>query len=290
MAIAGSHLGAVAAIGTLAVAFFWLERVAPLRPRRAPLVRRLLVNVAISASALGAAVVAVGPTAAASLTWTSDAHFGLVQIIEAPAAIRDTAAFVLMDLSFYYWHQLNHRLPFLWRFHNTHHLDPDLDVSTAFRFHFAEVGLSAAFRALQILLIGPSLGAYLAYEFVFQANTLFHHSNIKLPVKVERLLNRLLVTPRMHGIHHSEIQRESRSNFGVVFPWWDRMHRTLRLNIPQSRVSIGVAGYSLAEDNGLWSALMMPFRRQRDYWTAPDGRRPERDEAVLSERSSRMLE
>ncbi len=290
MAVPDSHLVAVAVLGTLAVIFFSVERVAPLRPRRAPLLRRLLVNAVISASALGAAVVAVRPAAAAAFAWTSDAHFGLVQFIDAPAAIRAAAAFVLMDLSFYYWHRLNHRLPLLWRFHNIHHLDPDLDVSTSFRFHFGEVGLSACFRAVQILLIGPSLGAYLAYEFVFQANTLFQHSNIKLPVKVERILNRLLVTPRMHGIHHSEILRENRSNFGVVFPWWDRIHRSLRLNIPQSRVSIGVAGYSLPEDNGVWRALVMPFRRQRDYWTAPDGRRPERDEAVLGELPSRMVE
>jgi sterol desaturase/sphingolipid hydroxylase (fatty acid hydroxylase superfamily) len=59
-------------------------------------------------------------------------------------------AFLLLDLTFYYWHRANHVWPWLWRFHNVHHVDPDLDASTSFRFHFFEIGFSAAFRAAQI--------------------------------------------------------------------------------------------------------------------------------------------
>jgi sterol desaturase/sphingolipid hydroxylase (fatty acid hydroxylase superfamily) len=102
-----------------------------------------------------------------------------------------------MDLTFYYWHLANHRLPFLWRFHNVHHIDPDLDVSTAFRFHFGEITLSAVFSLLQVSLIGPSAWAFAAYQLVFQAEVLFHHCNVRLPVRAERLLNKVLVTPRM---------------------------------------------------------------------------------------------
>jgi sterol desaturase/sphingolipid hydroxylase (fatty acid hydroxylase superfamily) len=83
---------------------------------------------------------------------------------------------------------------------------------------------------------------------------------------LERAVNVLLVTPRMHGIHHSQARPETNSNFGVVFPWWDRLHRTLRLNVPQSAIVIGIPGYSRPEDNRFWNALAHPFRRQRDYW------------------------
>lgn len=181
-----------------------------------------------------------------------------------------------MDLSFYYWHVTNHRIAFLWRFHNVHHIDPDLDVSTAFRFHFGEVGLSAGFRAAQVLLIGPSLAAWLTYEVVFQLGTLFHHSNVRLPLPFERALNLIFVTPRMHGIHHSDIREENRSNFGVVSSWWDRIHRTLRLGIPQAHVTIGIAGYSSPKDNTVWHAMLMPFRPQRDYWQGQGGERLQR--------------
>jgi hypothetical protein len=118
---------------------------------------------------------------------------------------------------------------------------------------------------------------FAAYELVFQANTLFHHSNVRLPIRVERLLNRVLVTPRMHGIHHSQVREEADSNYSVVFPWWDRLHRTLGLDIPQVDVVVGVPAYSRPEDNTLSNTLLLPFRHQRDYWLRPDGtvaRRP----------------
>jgi sterol desaturase/sphingolipid hydroxylase (fatty acid hydroxylase superfamily) len=195
-----------------------------------------------------------------------------------------------MDLTFYWWHVANHRIPFLWRFHNVHHIDPDLDVSTAFRFHFGEVALSAGFRAIQVSAIGLSASMFVMYELVFQANTLFHHSNVRLPIRVERLLNLVLVTPRMHGIHHSQIRDETNSNYSVVFSWWDRLHRTLGVNIPQSEIVIGVPAYADPADNSLWNDLLLPFRRQRDYWRGPDGTVVRRARATTAESRSRLAE
>ncbi|MGH7998479.1 MAG: sterol desaturase family protein, partial [Brasilonema sp.] len=185
-------------------------------------------------------------------------------------ATQGVIAFLLMDLTFYYWHRANHRFPFLWRFHNVHHIDPDLDVSTGFRFHFVEIVLSAGFRVLQVALIGVSVETYIIYELVFQVNTLFHHSNVRLPLGVERLLNMILVTPRMHSIHHSQVHDETNSNFSVVFSWWDRLHQTLQLNVFQPDIDIGVPAYSSFEDNKLQHILIMPFQKQRDYWHRRD--------------------
>jgi sterol desaturase/sphingolipid hydroxylase (fatty acid hydroxylase superfamily) len=204
--------------------------------------------------------------------------------------VRFALGFLLMDLSFYYWHLVNHRIPFLWRFHNVHHIDPDLDVTTAFRFHFGEVMFSVVFRVLQVGLLGVSGLAFVAYELVFQANTVFHHSNLRLPIGFERLLNKVLVTPRMHGIHHSQVRQETNSNYGVVFPWWDWLHRTLGLAIPQSAITIGVPGYSQPEDNRLWNTLLMPFRVQRDYWRDADGSRVERQPRSRAESPTYLVE
>jgi sterol desaturase/sphingolipid hydroxylase (fatty acid hydroxylase superfamily) len=268
------NLKAVAITLTTVVFFallFALERFFPLRKGAHSLIGRLLVNVAVSVLTFLAAIALVQPAAQWALRWSTDTPFGLVHLFILPAWLEFAASFLLMDLAFYYWHLANHRAPFLWRFHNVHHTDPELDVSTAFRFHFGEIALSSAFSAVQISLIGISPWAFAVYQLVFQAEVLFHHSNVRLPIRFERLLSKLLVTPRMHGIHHSQVRRENNSNFGTVFPWWDRLHCTLGLNIPQSEIVIGIPGYSLPDDNTVRRVLLMPFRKQRDYWRRPDG-------------------
>lgn len=213
-----------------------------------------------------------------------------MHLVPLPPWAQFLLAFLFLDLSFYYWHQLNHRIPFLWRFHNVHHIDPTLDVSTAFRFHFGEVLLSTFFRVVQVSVIGMSFTSFAAYELVFQSNTLFHHSNLRLPIRIERWLNKVLVTPRMHGIHHSQVRPETNSNYGVVFPWWDRLHKTLGLNIPQAKIEIGVAGYTLPSDNGVWRTVIMPFVRQRDYWRKPDGNLPQREGTDLQKAPTYLAE
>jgi len=257
-------------------ALFALERFLPLRRSTRALMGRLVINLILSGLAFLSAAVLVRPAATKALSYSDERSFGLVHLVPVSPAVAFVLAFLLMDLTFYWWHLANHRVPFLWRFHNVHHIDPDLDVSTGFRFHFGEVAMSAVFRVGQVCLIGISAPAFAVYEIVFQANTLFHHSNVQLPITLERWLNHVLVTPRMHGIHHSQVRRETNSNYGVVFAWWDRLHRTLGLNIPQQRIEIGIPGYSRPEDNQFLNAVVMPFRKQRDYWRKPDGSLPER--------------
>src|SRR6266513_2523648 len=224
----------LASVTILCVGFlvlFIAERLAPLRAPRSSLAGRLVVNACVSALALATAYFVVAPAAMAALREVSFRQIGLLRWIALPEPAEVAFGFVLMDLSFYYWHMANHKIPFLWRFHNVHHIDPDLDVSTAFRFHFGEVAFSAVFRMVQIALIGVTPFTFALYEIVFELNTLFQHSNVRLPLAGERWLNKLLVTPRMHGIHHSDVRRENNANYSVVFSWWERVHRTLRLNI-----------------------------------------------------------
>ena len=271
----------LAIVTALFVVLFGLENIVPLRRRSRPLRSRLLVNFPVGALAIATAAILVAFASSSILERLPGQRFGLLTWLGLPATLELVAGFLLMDLSFYYWHRANHTVGFLWRFHNVHHTDPDLDVSTAYRFHFGEIALSAGFRVAQIAAIGVSPWTFAIYELVFQANTLFQHSNVRLPIAAERVLNRLLVTPRMHGIHHSQVQRESNANFSVVLPWWDWLHRTLCLNVPQSRIAIGVPAYMTASDNGIGVTLAMPFRRQRRYWLRPDGKEPERSRTDL---------
>jgi sterol desaturase/sphingolipid hydroxylase (fatty acid hydroxylase superfamily) len=278
------------AVGILALVLFILERFFPLRKSTRSLIARLVVNVAISMLTFVAAVALVQPAAHWALRWSAEKPFGLVHVAALPVWADFTLSFLLMDLAFYYWHLANHRVPFLWRFHNVHHIDPDLDVSTAFRFHFGEITLSSAFSVVQVSSIGISPWAFAIYQVAFQAEVLFHHSNLRMPIGFERLLSKIIVTPRMHGIHHSQVRRENNSNFGTVFTWWDRLHRTLGLNIPQDEVIVGIPAYTLPEDNRVPSALLMPFRKQRDYWRAPDGAVVERTKVPANANPGELAE
>ena len=267
--IAASPLNPSVLLLILAIAIlFALERTFPLRRQKQPLGRRIVVNAVVAALAIAAALMIVRPVASSLLEAVSQNRWGLTGIVQMPAPLQGVATFLLLDLSFYYWHRANHAWPFLWRFHNVHHVDPDLDISTSVRFHFLEIAFSAAFRALQVVVIGGELWMFVVYESAFQLNTLFQHSNIRLPITIERWIVLIFVTPRMHGIHHSKRFHDVNSNWSSVFSWWDRLHGTLNLNVPQAAIDIGVPGYSEPRDNRILELLLMPLRPQRSYWSA----------------------
>jgi sterol desaturase/sphingolipid hydroxylase (fatty acid hydroxylase superfamily) len=263
-------------VASVFVALLILETRFSLRQPKRPKAQRFVVNVGVSALALATGAYIVVPIARRLSEQSSETSFGLLRLVPLPYGAEFVAGFLLMDLTFYYWHRANHVFPFFWRFHNVHHVDPDLDVSTSFRFHFGELLYSLGFRVLQVYLLGISLLTYLVYELIFQCATMFHHSNVRLPITFEGWLNKIIVTPRMHGIHHSIVKDETNSNYSVIFRWWDLMHGTLRLNVRQSDVVIGVPAYLNPEDNKFLNLLILPFRKQREYWRLPDGQEPGR--------------
>jgi sterol desaturase/sphingolipid hydroxylase (fatty acid hydroxylase superfamily) len=180
-------------------------------------------------------------------------------------------AVLFLDYTLWWWHWANHVVPFLWRFHLVHHVDRDLDASTALRFHFGELALSVGWRALQITVIGAEPYAVWLWQTILFASILFHHSNVRLPIGWERWMVRLVVTPRMHGIHHSDRREETDSNWSSILSVWDLLHRTLVLDVPQHEVTIGVAAYAREEDVTLGRILALPFRPRLDDWRRPDG-------------------
>ncbi len=265
----------------LPVVFFLMllaaEQLWPLRRRTRARLPRWRVNLVLSLLVFAAGIWLLKPVAAMLTLMAASNESGLLGWLNLPPVAVGVLGFLLMDLMFYWWHRANHQLPLLWRLHSVHHLDPDLDTTSSFRFHVGEIFLSIGFRIVQVLVIGVTPAVYAAYEIVFTLCTIFHHGNVRLPLQVERPLNFLLVTPRMHGVHHSAWQSETNSNYSVVFRLWDTLHRTVRLNVPQIDVEIGVPGYSAPADNDLPGLLAMPFRLQREYWMADGAARLERD-------------
>ena len=202
-------------------------------------------------------------------------RFGLLYLCRLPRTLHVILAIVLLDYTLYVWHVLTHRLPWLWRFHLVHHVDRDLDASTALRFHAGELALSVPWRAMQIAAIGVPPGALLVWQNMLLLSILFHHSNVELPVDVERLVARLVVTPRIHGIHHSIVPAEMNSNWSSGFTVWDYLHGTLRLDVPQQAITIGVPAYPAPADVTLANSFALPFGAQRPWRVFPDDGEPE---------------
>ena len=265
------------------------ENIFPLRNRKYKFIPRFFINLLFTGLVFLAGSLIVRNAALKTSEWMVNQGFGISSLIPLPTWGNILLGVLLLDLTFYYWHRLNHNLPLFWRFHSIHHIDPDLDVSTSFRFHFVEIVYSAPFRVIQVLILGISPLTYLIYEALFTCGTLFHHSNVRLPLTIERLLNRVIVTPRMHGIHHSTVRNETNSNYSVIFSWWDRLHKTLVLNVPQLSIKIGVPAYQAIKDNRFWALIITPFMKQREYDKYTNGSCP-RSNQEITLKATRMVE
>ena len=275
----GRGYGAILAGLALAGAFgllLWAEHRRALRRRTENQGERFARNLAVAGVTAAAVQVAERPVAAPLAKWVEKRRAGLVQRLPLPTWARDAVAVVLMDYTLYWWHVVNHRLTFLYRFHQAHHADLDLDASTALRFHFGEFVLGVPWRAGQIVLIGTSPRALEAWQRLTLLSVMFHHSNLELPIGVERWLSRFVMTPRLHGIHHSIVREEQDSNWSSGLTLWDRLHGTYRANVPQEEITVGVPALRDPRDVTLPKVLAMPFAGDPPPWRLPDGTEPAR--------------
>jgi len=244
---------------------FLLESKFQLRKRVEKKFSRTVINTIVSIPAFGLLRFAFLPIIVWLAYKNQDWQLGLNYFVSLPLWIKSIIAFLILDYGNYAWHILNHKIPFLWRFHVVHHTDLDMDITTAFRFHFGEMIGSVFFRGAVTLLSGASPMLVLVYEIIFEGATQFHHSNWKLPLQFERILNKLIVTPRMHGIHHSVVKKETDSNYSVIFSFWDRLHQTVSLKDLNEEVIIGVPAYNKPEEMTIGFLLKLPFTKIRSW-------------------------
>lgn len=249
-------------IALLSAALVVGEVLRPLRRRqRESKGRRTARNLAIAGLAAAAVQLAEQPLVAPVARAVERRRLGLVPQLGLQRSVETFVALAALDYTLYLWHILVHRVPWLWRFHAVHHVDRDLDTSTAIRFHFGELLLSIPWRAAQIAGIGVSPRTLTLWQSLTLTSILFHHSNVRLPRRLERALGYIVVTPRMHGIHHSIDPAEVNSNWSSGLTVWDRLHGTLRTDVRPSTIEIGVAGYERAEDVTLSKIIAQPFAR-----------------------------
>jgi sterol desaturase/sphingolipid hydroxylase (fatty acid hydroxylase superfamily) len=243
-----------------AAALLMAEIARPLRRRqREPKLRRVQRNAAVGALSAATVQLCEQPLVLPLARYVERHGWGLLPRLNLTPRIRTVLALIALDYTLYLWHIVVHRVPWLWRFHRVHHADLDLDASTAIRFHFGELLASVPYRAAQVLAIGVDARTLQTWQTLTLMSVLFHHSNARLPERIERVLGCVLVTPRMHGIHHSREPDEMGSNWSSGLSVWDRLHGTLRVDVPQDAIEIGVPAVDEPSQVTLPRMLAAPF-------------------------------
>lgn len=208
----------------------------------------------------------LGPIAAMSMAlWVSTQHIGLLNLVELPAGLEIVLGFIALDFMIYLQHVLSHKIPLFWRFHKVHHTDRDLDASSALRFHPVEIVASMVYKCGVILLIGPAVLTVLIFEMVLNGAAMFNHANMRLPLALDKALRAIIVTPDMHRVHHSVIERETNSNYGFNFSIWDRLFRTYRAQPEAGHegMTLGLEEHQTDAPNTLLWSLMLPFAKTK---------------------------
>ena len=241
-----------------------IETHAPRRVRVQARPRRWITNWGIAiASTLALRALAVAlPLLAVGAAADAQANgYGLFNRFGLPLWLDIAATVLILDFAIWFQHLITHKIPILWRVHQVHHSDRDLDVSTAIRFHPVEIALSMVFKIGLVYLLGPAVLAVVVFEIFLNAAAMFNHANIAIPRGIDRWLRLAIVTPDMHRVHHSPDRREHDSNYGFALSIWDRLFRTY---IPQpagghTDMSVGLH-WQDARTARLGWALLLPFR------------------------------
>jgi sterol desaturase/sphingolipid hydroxylase (fatty acid hydroxylase superfamily) len=195
------------------------------------------------------------------IVYVEQMGWGLARWLNLHGWLEFVISIIVLDAFDYFWHRANHRVPFFWRFHKTHHMDNDLDVFTALRFHPGELIISTLVKAFWVVIWGPSVIAWFLFEVLVSLCAQMHHSNVDLPDTIERLFARILVTPRFHTAHHLVDRRFGDKNFSTIFSFWDPIFGSLAEQLPREQIRAKPIGLPEARDQtlSLLQLLSEPF-------------------------------
>ena len=245
--------------------FATLEALAPRRARSQPRGARWFTNLSIvilDTLALRALAIALPLLAVGAAVDAGRMGWGLFNTLDWPLWLEVVLAILILDLAIWAQHLVTHKVPILWRFHRVHHADRDFDVTTALRFHPVEILASMMLKIGLVYLLGPAALAVLLFEIILNGTAMFNHSNLRLPLWLDRVVRLVLVTPDMHRVHHSIHRHEHDSNYGFALSVWDRMFRTYR-PMPEAghdKMTVGLEWQDERPSRLAW-ALMLPFRK-----------------------------
>lgn len=175
------------------------------------------------------------------LDYSNQHQLGLRHYLSLDGALEVACTVIVFDMFNYGWHRMNHEIPFFWHFHRYHHMDIEMDSTTALRFSPVELCLSYAVKAVWVIVWGPSVVAFVIFETLITMYSLFHHSNIDLGDKWERIVRKVHMTPRLHAAHHTLTRRTRDANYSTIFLIWDRVFGTLKDASAQELKELGTS-------------------------------------------------
>jgi sterol desaturase/sphingolipid hydroxylase (fatty acid hydroxylase superfamily) len=250
--------------GVFAAMALW-ERTAPKRQLMLPVAGRWTTNWAIAA--IDTVIVRLlFPAAAVGAALDASAQgWGLFNALGAPFWLAFVLSLLIFDFAIWLQHLISHKVPALWRLHQVHHADRDLDVTTAIRFHPIEILLSMALKIGLVYTLGAPAAAVIAFEVILNGMAMFNHANVRLPKQVDAALRLVLVTPDMHRVHHSVLRREHDANYGFNLSIWDRLFGVYVAQPSGGHhgMRIGLEPYQSEDPAHLGWALALPFRRMK---------------------------
>lgn len=202
------------------------------------------------------------PISAASVALIKN-EYSILNYLQPPKFISIILCIILLDMVIYFQHRVFHIVPLFWRFHKIHHIDQELDISSGIRFHPIEIIFSMLIKCLIVWVVSIPFEAVVMFEIILNASSLFNHANINIPIKIDQILRRLVVTPDMHRIHHSSLKSETNSNYGFNLSCWDKFFGTYKQSATKSQmqIDIGLTEYQNYKKTGLFEILVIPFRR-----------------------------
>ncbi|OOE96953.1 hypothetical protein BZG78_12605 [Salinivibrio sp. MA351] len=192
-----------------------------------------------------------------------ESGWGLLNQLSLPLWATVVLTLIVMDLAIWYQHKLFHELPWLWRLHLVHHADMDIDVTTGARFHTVEIWLSMAIKCALVALLGAPVLGVILFETVLSSMAMFNHSNVRLPLRLDDWLRRIVVTPDMHRVHHSTRFHECNANYGFNLSCWDRWFNTYvaQPRKGHQKMRIGLNEVAQANDaSRITGMLRLPLR------------------------------
>jgi sterol desaturase/sphingolipid hydroxylase (fatty acid hydroxylase superfamily) len=253
-------IGGLLFYGAIMVVALW-EAV---RPHRAPTISmttRWVNNIALAALDLAFLRWTIGFLTLYAAVTAQQHGWGLLNIIELPWWFALGIGFLWADFVSYGIHRLLHRNALLWRLHRVHHSDPDIDFTTSHRHHPIELFASALLTALAVIAMGAPPLALLIWWAITGISSVLQQGNVGLADGMDRVFRWVIIPPAMHLIHHSRHQPETDSNYGQLFPWWDRMLSTY-CAMPKGgyeSLILGLDEFRAPRDQVLDRLLIQPF-------------------------------
>ena len=252
------------ALGIFALMVSW-EILSPRRNQPPDRKHRWTINLGLAAFNMLIVRVTVGGLAYLSALYAATHGIGLLNLVTVPTGLAIIATLLFLDFAIYCQHIIAHRWTWLWRLHQVHHTDSAFDASTAVRFHPLEIIISLLYKTLCVYLLGANPTAVLIFEILLNGAATFNHANVNLPIRLDKIIRTVLVTPDMHRIHHSTDPSEFNSNYGFCLSCWDKLCRTYiaEPKQPQATMDIGLKPYREPHALSFIALLLLPFKTLR---------------------------